>query len=85
MRKAELKVPINLMVLFCIKMMDYSLTNEIVGVSDEEEFTIEVTYHKQEASDIDALEAYLKNGCKERGNLNWRDGLIKNRKEQNKK
>ena len=65
MRKAEFKVPQDVMVEFCQELTDHSLTNEITGITDENEIIIEVGYDKEETKEVDELETHLTNLCEE--------------------
>ena len=65
MRKAEFKVPQDIVVEFCQELTDHSLTNEIIGTTENDEIIIEVGYDKEESKEVDELEIHLESLCEE--------------------
>lgn len=65
MRKAEFKVPQDIVVEFCQELTDHSLTNEVTGTTDENEIIVEVSYDKEKSKEVDELETHLANLCEE--------------------
>ena len=65
MRKAEFKVPQDVVVEFCQELTDHSLTNEITGTTENDEIIIEVGYDKEETKEVDELETHLESLCEE--------------------
>jgi len=61
MRKAEFAVPGDAILEFAEEMTSKGLSNEITGVTEDEELIVEVSYSKDESKAIDALEEYLDN------------------------
>lgn len=65
MRKAEFTVPQEVAVEFCEELVNHSLTNEVTGITEENELVIEVSYDKDETKEVDELESHLASLCEE--------------------
>lgn len=61
MRKAEFTVPGDVILDFVQELTEKKLTNEITGVTEDDELVIEVLYDKQESKVVDELEEHLDN------------------------
>ena len=59
MRKAEFNVPSEVMAEFAEAMAESNLSNTINGTTKDGEIIIEVEYDKDEANEVDELEAVL--------------------------
>lgn len=59
MRKAEFKVPSEVMTEFAHELVDRGLDNSITGTTKNGEIVIDVDYEKSESEDVDALEEIL--------------------------
>lgn len=59
MRKAEFEVPSKVMEEFTDEMVNRNLDNTITGTTDDGEIVIEVSYQRDEAESVDALEETL--------------------------
>lgn len=67
MRKAEFTVPQEVAVAFCEELINHNLSNEITGVSEDDELVVEVSYERDESDAIDELEQHLDKLIEEEG------------------
>lgn len=59
MRKAEFTVPLDVILDFAQELTEKKLTNEITGITEDDELVIEVLYDMQESKVVDELEEHL--------------------------
>lgn len=65
MRKIEFEVPSEVMVSFADELASRNLDNEVTGTNDAGEITIEVSYDRDEADEVDELESILEDLLKQ--------------------